>query len=104
MPTAFLETASHRCAILSGLDPDGLASKFGYYARSQSVSSAYPTVEDFSRGLSWLVEDDHWRTHGLAGNKFVKQTFETELAIERHIEIYKECLGIQSPPSQPTRQ
>lgn len=92
MPNAFLEATSHRCAILSGLDPDGFASKFGYYAKPES-DSRYPTVDDFSRGLSWLLEDDHWRAQGMAGYEHVRQTFETELAIGRHIEVYKKHLG-----------
>ncbi|HEX6014135.1 MAG TPA: glycosyltransferase family 4 protein [Geminicoccaceae bacterium] len=32
MPNAFLEAAAHGCAILSAVDPDGFASRFGYRA------------------------------------------------------------------------
>ena len=93
MPNAVLEAAAHRCAILSGLDPDGFASKFGYYATRESGSSGYPSVDDFSRGLAWLLEDNRWRSQGMAGYEHVRQTFETETAIGRHINIYKNLLS-----------
>jgi glycosyltransferase involved in cell wall biosynthesis len=45
LPNSFLEAAAHRCAILSLVDPDGFASRFGYHAKD----------EDFSKGLEFLL-------------------------------------------------
>jgi glycosyltransferase involved in cell wall biosynthesis len=83
LPNAFLEAAAHRCAILAGLDPDGFASKFGYYAAD----------EDFARGLAWLLEDDRWRAQGERGFAYVRDTFEMSRAIDLHLEAYRSLLN-----------
>ncbi len=92
MPNAFLEAAAHGCAILSGLDPDGFASKFGYYAKP-THSKKYPDSDDFGRGLSWLLEDDRWRRRGELARAHVQSTFESEVAIQKHIKVYRDHLG-----------
>ena len=94
MPNAFLEAAAHRAAILSGLDPDGFASDFGYHVRKRDPQMKYPDAEDFARGLAWLLEGDRWLDQGQRGYKHVASTFKTELAIQRHIEIYRQHLGL----------
>ena len=88
MPNAFLEAAAHRCAILSGLDPDGFASKFGYYAKVENEHQKYPDSDDFARGLRWLLEEDRWRQRGELARAHIEENFETEVAIQKHIDVY----------------
>jgi glycosyltransferase involved in cell wall biosynthesis len=99
MPNAFLEASAHRAAILSGLDPDGFASNFGYHVRRRDPRSKYPDAEDFALGLAWLLENDRWRAQGQRGHEYVSSTFETETAIQRHITVYRRHLGLEPVPS-----
>jgi glycosyltransferase involved in cell wall biosynthesis len=78
LPNSLLEAAAHRCAILSAVDPDDFASRFGFYVQSG----------DFETGLRFLVEHDRWRERGIAGWRYVADTFETSRAIESHLEAY----------------
>jgi glycosyltransferase involved in cell wall biosynthesis len=93
LPNAFLEAAAHRAAILSGLDPDGFASKFGHHVHRRDPREKYPDAEDFAQGLAWLLEHDRWRQQGQRGYEHVASTFETEIAIQRHIARYREHVG-----------
>ncbi len=93
MPNAFLEAAAHRAAILSGLDPDGFASNFGYHVRARAPRAKYPDAEDFAQGLAWLLANDRWREQGQRGYEHVSGTFATGIALERHIAAYREHLG-----------
>lgn len=95
MPNAFLEAAAHGCAILSGLDPDGFASKFGYYVKP-THGKKYPDSDDFGRGLTWLLENDRWRQRGELAREHVQANFETEVAMQKHIQVYRTHLGISS--------
>ena len=95
MPNAFLEAAAHGCAILSGLDPDGFASKFGYHAQP-THDKKYPDSEDFARGLAWLLEDDRWRQRGQLARDHVGANFATEVAIQKHIQVYRGHLGVSA--------
>ena len=92
MPNAFIEAAAHGCAILSGLDPDGFASKFGYHAKP-THGNKYPDSDDFARGLAWLLEENRWRQRGELARSHVRANFETEVAIQQHIQIYRDHLG-----------
>jgi glycosyltransferase involved in cell wall biosynthesis len=82
LPNSFLEAAARRCAILSEVDPDGFASRFGYCAKSG----------DFVSGLGWLLDQDRWRGLGESGAKFVRANFEMELAMRRHLDAYSRLL------------
>jgi glycosyltransferase involved in cell wall biosynthesis len=84
LPNTFLEAAAHRCAILSGVDPDGFASRFGYHASDE---------RDLANGLAHLLADRRWRPLGEAACAFVKSVFGIEPAIERHLEAYEQALG-----------
>ena len=83
LPNAFLEAAAHQCAILAGLDPDGFSSKFGFYAKHNN----------FADGIQYLLEKDRWKVRGLLGYQYIKDTFETERAINLHIEAYRSILN-----------
>ena len=92
MPNAFIEAAAYRAAVLSGVDPDGFASNFGYQARPRDPRSSYPDAADFAQGLAWLLDNDRWRDRGQRGYEHVLGTFETEAAIQRHIAVYRQHL------------
>ena len=54
MPNSILEASAHGCALLSHVDPDGFATRFGYHAEK----------DDFAQGLRHLLEGDRWRDLG----------------------------------------
>lgn len=79
VPTALLEAMAHRSAILSHVDPGGIASHFGYHAEHG----------DFAAGLQWLLTNCRWREKGLAGYRYVKDNFDLGRAVDRHVEAYE---------------
>ena len=87
LPNAFIEAASHRCAILSSVDPDQLATKGGYYAAD----------DDFTKGLKTLLENDLWRTQGENGYRYMSEVFELNKSIDRHLTIYEQLTGLKRP-------
>lgn len=87
LPNAFIEAASHKCAILSSVDPDGIASNYGYYARE----------DDFEKGLRALLQNDLWRTQGEKGYQYMLDVFEVEKSIDRHLAIYERLTGLKRP-------
>lgn len=85
LPNVFIEAAAHGCAILSALDPDKFASRFGHYAEDG----------DFAGGLTKLLEGDRWRQLGEAAREYVRREFSLGPVIDRHIEIYSELLALR---------
>jgi glycosyltransferase involved in cell wall biosynthesis len=83
LANSFLEASAHRCAILSAVDPDGFASKFGYQV----------TDCDFEKGLRYLLENHRWKEQGEAGFNHVMKTFELSSAIDQHLAFYQEILS-----------
>jgi len=88
LPNSFLEAAAHRCAILSGVDPDGFASRFGYHA----------AADDFTEGLARLLEGNRWRERSEKGHEYVRETFEIGRAIDLHLAAYGRALGDRGVP------
>ncbi len=88
LPNAFLEGAAHGCAILSAVDPDGFASRFGVKVEA----------DDFSGGLETLLQRDRWRVRGERAREHVRSTFELGTAMDRHLAIYNELLAGESSP------
>jgi len=83
LPITFLEAAANRCALLSSVDPDGFASRFGYHARDEA---------DLPQGLSFLLADDRWKTRGELGAAYVGSVFATDRAVDCHLEAYRWAL------------
>lgn len=83
LPNSMLEAAAHRCAILSAVNPDEFASLFGWHAADG----------DFAAGLRHLVDQGHWRDRGLAGWRYVAETFETSKSIDSHLEVYRKLVA-----------
>jgi glycosyltransferase involved in cell wall biosynthesis len=63
LPLAFLESLAHRCALLSSVNPDGLVTRFGYYA----------SRDEFENGLKELLADEKWRSLGESGYRYIIQ-------------------------------
>ncbi len=83
LPNTFLEAAAHRCAILSQVDHEGFASRFGYHAADG----------DLRRGLAWLLAEERWRAGGERAYEHARQVYATERAIEAHLSAYHQALG-----------
>ncbi|HEU4641208.1 MAG TPA: glycosyltransferase [Gemmatimonadaceae bacterium] len=78
LPDAFAEGAAHGCAILADADPDGFASCFGHHA----------VHGDLAGGLEALLAGDAWRECGERAHAHALATFDAEVAVRRHVEIY----------------
>ena len=83
LPVSFLEAAAHGCAILSFLDPEGFASRFG----------AHVGDSDLESGLRWLLEGNRWRELGETGRAYVSEAHEKERVIDLHLEAYEALLA-----------
>jgi glycosyltransferase involved in cell wall biosynthesis len=79
LPQTFIEACAYKCALLSSVNPDDFASKFGYHVKN----------DDFENGLMWLLNDDNWKIKGREGYEYVKRVNALERVIERRIAIYK---------------
>lgn len=86
LPNAFIEAGAHACAILSAVDPDGFASRFG----------AHVPDDDFAGGLTHLLNGGEWRARGERARAYIRDTFELESAIDRHLAVYTELMGERS--------
>ncbi len=78
LPNSFIEAAGHRCAMLSHVNPDDFATRFGYHAVNN----------DFSKGLEFLLSEDRWREKGMEGFAYVSNTYSLPIAMDAHEEIY----------------
>ena len=83
LPNAFLEAAAHGCAILSAVDPDHLATRFGALVHN----------DDFAAGLTCLLQEDRWRERGEAARSYIGETFEQERAIDAHLAVYHHAMN-----------
>jgi glycosyltransferase involved in cell wall biosynthesis len=80
LPTSFVEAAGYGCAILSAIDPDGFASRFGQHV----------TGGDYASGLRLLLQNDAWRKRGQLGAEYVRPLFSIEPAMAAHLQLYRE--------------
>jgi glycosyltransferase involved in cell wall biosynthesis len=78
LPRSFLEAAAFKCAILSRVDPEGFASKFGHRVQN----------DDFAGGLRRLLMNGDWRRRGDEGHAYVSTRYGFEPSINRHLEAY----------------
>lgn len=78
LPLSFLEAAAQSCALVSGVDPDGFASRFGVHVRD----------DDYAAGLEALLSDDPLGK-GMAARAHVQATCETSIALAAHIAEYE---------------
>lgn len=92
LPISFIEALSYKCAILSYVNPDNFPEKFGYWAKKVDI-------EEYSKGLRFLLENDRWKYLGLKGYEYAKNTFEYNKVIDKHISIYEEVMKIPKTKS-----
>jgi len=85
LPMTFIEAAGHGCAILSRVNPDDFAAKFGYWVRD----------DDFAKGLTSLLADNRWQAKGKLGQEYVRDTYDETKAINAHLQAYRNLLGKQ---------
>ncbi len=88
LPRSFLEAASFKCAILSRVDPDGFASRFGRRVEN----------DDFAEGLSSLLALDAWRLRGEAACEYVSDKYGLERSVSQHIEVYRGLVQAKGHP------
>jgi glycosyltransferase involved in cell wall biosynthesis len=79
LPTSFLEALANKCALLSSVDPGGATSRFGRFVGD----------DDFAAGLAELLRNDAWRSKGEAGWDYVRETFEVNAVLDRHMGVYQ---------------
>jgi glycosyltransferase involved in cell wall biosynthesis len=89
LPYSFVEAAAYGNAILSGVDPENFASRFGYRV----------TGDDYAEGLRWLLQDERCKEKGQAAAEFVAGTWNEANCISRHLELYAELTGQSGPQS-----
>ncbi len=82
LPNAFIEACAYGCAILSAVDPDDFASRFGFQVRNG----------DFAQGLRYLLQGDRWRIKASEGYAYVRETFSLDKAMSAHLEVYERLL------------
>jgi glycosyltransferase involved in cell wall biosynthesis len=80
LPRSFLEAAYFKCAILSRVDPDGFASRFGCRVDH----------DDFAGGLRSLLARDAWRERGEAASQYVSAKYGVQQSVSQHVELYQE--------------
>lgn len=86
LPTSFIEALANKCALLSSVDPGGATGRFGRFVGD----------DDFATGLAELLRNDTWRAKGEAGWDYVRQVFEIQAVLDRHVDVYAKALA--APP------
>jgi len=92
LPISFIEASSYKCAILSYVNPDNFPEKFGYWVKEVDI-------DEYSKGLSFLLENNRWKNLGMRGYEYVRNTFEYNKVIDKHIKIYEEVMKLPKKES-----
>ena len=82
LPVSFLEAFAHEAVIVSGEDPDGLTSRYGYLVESG----------DYAGALRSMLEDGGRVERGRRGRRYVELNHELGRVVDRHLEIYEGLL------------
>jgi glycosyltransferase involved in cell wall biosynthesis len=83
LPVSFLEALAHETPIISGEDPDGITSSYGYRV----------TGDDYASTLRQLLGSEVWREKGRRGRELVEGTYEVGRVVEMHLDAYRRVLG-----------
>jgi glycosyltransferase involved in cell wall biosynthesis len=78
LPLTFLEAAAYGCPIVSSVDPDQFATKFGKQVRN----------DDYAEAIRSLLADAPLEK-GRAAYEYVRETYETSKALQAHIQVYE---------------
>lgn len=84
LPLSFQEAAAHGCAIVSGLDPDGYASRFGRFI---------PDLDFETHIREFLLHPSQVFAAGQRARQEVKAMCKLATAVERHLQTYRYHLG-----------
>lgn len=79
LPVSFLEALAHGAPIISGEDPDGLTTDYGYLVEDG----------DYSAAVKRLLTDDERLEKGYRGRRHVEEVHEAGKAVDRHVKIYE---------------
>lgn len=82
LPLTFLEAAAYGCAIVSAVDPDGFATRFGVQVQD----------DDFAAGLRRLLADSPLEK-GRRARDYVRGTYENSQALAAHMRLYQRFLN-----------
>src|SRR5262249_22226484 len=94
LPTSFLEALANKCAILSSVNPGNATQRFGHFV----------TQDDFAAGLAKLLLNDAWRALGEAGWNHVRDHFELDAVLQKHVNVYGALIARgRRRPSEPRR-
>ena len=83
LPTSFLEALANKCALLSSVNPGGATAQFGRFVPD----------DDFKTGLQELLTGNAWRAKGEAGWEYVRDNFEIDKVLDRHMSVYEALLA-----------
>ena len=83
LPISFLEALAHETPIISGEDPDGITSSYGFKV----------TDDNYAKGLRGLTESYEWVNKGKSGRKYVERVHELDKVVDQHINLYEDILG-----------
>lgn len=83
LPISFLEALAHETPIISGEDPDGITSNYGFKV----------TDDNYTKGLRGLIESYKWVNKGKSGRKYVERVHELDKVVDQHINLYEDILG-----------
>ena len=78
LPLTFLEAAAHGCPIISRVDPDQFATRFGRQVHD----------DDYAAAVRILLADAPLEK-GRAAYEYVRDTYETSKALQAHVEQYE---------------
>ena len=86
LPLTFLEAAAYGCPIVSRVDPDQFASKFGKQVHN----------DDYAGAIRSLLAEGPLEK-GRAAYEYVRETYETSRALQAHVQAYEYHLGVSGP-------
>jgi glycosyltransferase involved in cell wall biosynthesis len=78
LPLTFLEAAAYGCSIVSAVDPDGFADRFGVRVEQ----------DDFAGAIRSLLGQNP-QEKGRAARAYVMEQYEKQRALQKHIELYR---------------
>lgn len=95
LPASYVESAAHRCSILSAVDADGFASRGGFHVQNENKANEHielgglnVRLDDYAIGLEWLLENNRWREMGERGYQYVSKVHNMPKVINQHLDIY----------------
>ncbi|MCP4641987.1 MAG: glycosyltransferase family 4 protein [bacterium] len=84
LPMTFLEAGAYGSAILSAVDPDGFATRFGVHVEEDRFADAL---------RSMLAGPDDPKAMGLRARAYVQERYEWDKALDHHIACYRAHLN-----------